>query len=320
MGWKILLPQDILADGRKYLEERGHELIMATGLDVESICRDIKGIDAMIVRTAKIPAKVIEAADKLKVIVRHGAGYDTVDLEAAKKKGIKVLYCPHANSVSVAETVLFNMLYCSRNYNVVRREYIDNYYDAKMKTPKYELEGKILGLISCGRIGSIVAEKCMKGFNMKVLAWDPYKPEDSFPEGVKVVKDKDIIFKEADFISIHSPLTSETKEFIGKREFEMMKPTAFLINTSRGMVINEKDLYEACKNNIIAGAGLDVLQEEPVNKNNPILYLDNVVVSPHIGAATKEASARASLHAAQGIHEVYEGKKPTWPVPGFENI
>lgn len=317
MSWKILLPQDILPEGRKYLEERGHELILGSGMDVESICRDIKDIDAMIVRTAKIPAEVFEAANKLKVIARHGAGYDMVDIEAAKKHGVKVLYCPHANSVSVAETVLFNMLYCSRNFNVVRKEFINDYNKAKMKVPKCELEGKTLGLISCGRIGSLVAEKCMKGFNMKVIAWDPYKPVDQFPEGVEVVQNLDDIFKLSDFVSVHSPLTDETREFIGKKQFEMMKPTAFFINTSRGMVVNEKDLYEACKNNVIAGAGLDVLQKEPVDKDNPILYLDNVVVSPHIGAATKEASARASLHAAQGIQEVFEGKTPTWPVPGF---
>lgn len=317
MGWKILLPQDIMPEGRKYLEDRGHELILGKGTDVASICEDIKDIDAMIVRTAKIPAEVFDAANKLKVVVRHGAGYDGVDIKAAKAHGIKMLYCPFANSISVAETVLFNMLYCSRNYNIVRRDYIDDYYKAKMKTPKCELEGKTLGLVSCGRIGSIVAEKCIKGFNMKVIAWDPYKDPKDFPEGVVSVKELEQIFKESDFVSVHSPLTPDTKEFIGKKQFEMMKPTAFFINTSRGMVVNEKELYEACKNKVIAGAGLDVLQIEPVAKDNPILYLDNVVVSPHIGAATKEAASRASLHAAQGIQEIFEGKEPTWPVPGF---
>jgi D-3-phosphoglycerate dehydrogenase len=316
MGWKILLPQDIMPTGRQYLIERGHELILGGGMDVASICADIKGIDAMIVRQAKITREVFEAADKLKVIVRHGAGYDAVDMKAAKEHNVKFLYCPDANSVSVAETAIFNMLYCSRNYNIVHRDYIDDYFKAKMKTPKYEIEGKVLGIISCGKIGTLVAQKCMNAFNMHVLAWDPYKEPKDFPVGVEVVTELDRIFKESDFVSVHSPLTDETREFIGKKQFEMMKPTAFFINTSRGMVVNEKDLYEACKNKIIAGAGLDVLQKEPMGKDNPLLYLDNVLVSPHIGAATKEASSRASLHAAQGIQEVYEGKSPTWPVPG----
>lgn len=320
MGWKILLPQDIAIEARKYLLDRGHELIMGSGIDTDSISKDIKGIDAMIVRTAKIPAQVIEAADKLKVIVRHGAGYDGVDTEAAKKKGIKVLYCPQANSVSVAETVMMLMLCCSRNYTWTHKLYLDDYYTAKMKTPKCELDGKTVGIISCGKIGTLVAEKCMKGFNMKVMAWDPYKPTNTFLEGIKVVEDINEIFKECDFISVHSPLTKETREFIGKKQFEMMKPTAIFINSSRGKVVNEKDLYEACKNNVIAAAGLDVLQEEPFNKENPIFELDNVVITPHIGAATREATTRAAMHCAQGIQEVYEGKKPTWPVPGFEKI
>lgn len=317
MGWKILLPQDIASEARKYLEDRGHELIMGSGIDEQSICNDIKDIDAMIVRTAKIPASVFETANKLKVIVRHGVGYDGVDIEAAKKHSVKVLYCPQANSVSVAETVMMLMLCCSRNYTLTHKLYLDNYYTAKMKTPKYELEGKTVGIISCGKIGSIVAEKCIKGFNMKVIAWDPYKPVNTFPENVKVVEDINDIFKKCDFISVHSPLTEKTREFIGKKQFEMMKPTAFFINSSRGKVVNEKDLYEACKNNVIAGAGLDVLQEEPFNKENPIFQLDNVVITPHIGAATKEATTRAAMHCAQGIQEVYEGKKTTWPVPNF---
>ncbi|WP_195340364.1 hydroxyacid dehydrogenase [Fusobacterium sp. 1001295B_180824_G3] len=317
MGWKILLPQDIAIEARKYLQDKGHELIMGSGIDEQSICNDIKDIDAMVVRTAKIPASVFEAANKLKVIVRHGAGYDGVDIEAAKKHGVKVLYCPQANSISVAETVMMLMLCCSRNFTLAHKLYLDDYYTAKMKIPKFELEGKTVGIISCGKIGSLVAEKCMKGFNMKVMAWDPYKPVDTFPKGVKVIEDINDIFKECDFISVHSPLTEETREFIGKKQFEMMKPTTFFINSSRGKVVNEKDLYEACKNNVIAGAGLDVLQEEPFNKENPIFQLDNVVITPHIGAATKEATTRASMQCAQGIQEVYEGKKPTWPVPGF---
>jgi D-3-phosphoglycerate dehydrogenase len=318
MGWKILLPQDIMPAGREYLEKNGHEIIMGKGMDEATICQDIKGIDAMIVRQAKITGKIIEASDRLKVIVRHGVGYDAVDIDACKARGIAFLYCPNANSVSVAETAIFNMLYCSRNFNLVHKRFIDDYFFAKLKTPKIELDGKVLGIIGLGKIGTLVALKCQAAFNMSVIAWDPYKDPKTFPEGVSCISDKDRIFRESDFISVHIPLTDETKEFIGKREFALMKPTAFFINTSRGMVVNEKDLYEACKNGIIAGAGLDVLQKEPVEKENPILYLDNVVVSPHIGAATQEASSRASLHAAMGIQEIYEGKKPTWPVPGFQ--
>lgn len=314
MGYKILLPQEIMKEGRDFLESRGHELIKGSGIATEDIIRDIKGIDAMIVRLSKITREVFEAADKLKVIVRHGAGFDSVDLEAAKEYGVQVLYCPTANSMSVAEVTMMYMLYCSRNYTVVRRDFINDYYKAKLKTPKCELDGKTVGIIGCGNIGSLVAKKCMYGFNMKVLAYDPYKKRADFPKGVEVVRDIERIYKESDFVTVHVPNTSITKEFVGARQFEIMKPTAFFINAARGMIVNEKELYEACKNKVIAGAGLDVLQQEPVDPKNPILYLENVVVSPHIGAATKEATERASLHCAMGIQEVYEGKQPTWPV------
>lgn len=314
MGYKILLPQEIMQGGRDYLESRGHELITGSGFETEDIIRDIKGIDAMIVRLSKITREVFEAADKLKVIVRHGAGFDTVDLQAAKDHNVQVLYCPTANSMSVAEVTMMYMLYCSRNYTVVRRDFINDYYKAKLRTPKCELDGKTVGIIGCGNIGSIVAKKCMYGFNMKVLAYDPYKKRADFPEGVEVVRDIERIYRESDFVSLHCPTTKITREFVGKEQFEMMKPTAFLINAARGAIVNEVELYEACKNKVIAGAGLDVLQQEPVDPKNPILYLENVVVSPHIGAATKEATDRSSLHSAIGIHEVYEGKQPTWPV------
>lgn len=318
MGWKVLLPQEIMQEGRDYLESRGHELITGSGMETENIIKDIKGIDAMVVRLSKITREVFEAADQLKVIVRHGAGFDTVDLEAAKEFGVQVLYCPVANSTSVAEVTLMYMLYCSRNYTKVRRDFIEDYYKAKLRTPKCELDGKVVGIIGCGNIGSRVAKMCKDGFNMKVLAYDPYKMAKDFPEGVEVVRDINRIFKESDFVSMHCPTTSVTKHSVGKEQFEMMKDTAFFINAARGSVVDENALYEACKSNVIAGAGLDVLQQEPVDPKNPILYLDNVVVSPHIGAATKEATDRASLHSAMGINDVYEGKEPTWPVKSID--
>ncbi|HGM3506132.1 hydroxyacid dehydrogenase [Clostridioides sp. ZZV15-6383] len=318
MGWKILLPQEIMQEGRDYLESRGHELITGSGMETKDIINDIKGIDAIIVRLSKITREVFEAADNLKVIVRHGAGFDTVDLEAAKEFGVQVLYCPVANSTSVAEVTLMYMLYCSRNYTKVRKSFIDDYYKAKLRTPKCELDGKTVGIIGCGNIGSRVAKMCMDGFNMKVVAYDPYKSSKDFPQGVEVTRDINKIYKESDFVSVHCPTTSVTKNFIGKEQFSMMKETAFFINAARGSVVDEQALYEACRDNIIAGAGLDVLQQEPVDSKNPILYLDNVVVSPHIGAATKEATNRASLHSAIGVNEVFEGKNPTWPVKSID--
>lgn len=317
MGWKILLPQEIMQEGREYLESRGHQLIKGSGMETQDIINDIKGIDAMVVRLSKITREVFEAADNLKVIVRHGAGFDTVDLDAAKEFGVQVLYCPVANSTSVAELAMFYALHCSRNFKVVTRDFIDDYYKAKLRTPKSEIANKTIGLIGVGNIGSRVAKMAM-GFDMKVMAYDPYKPAKDFPQGVEVVRDINRIFKESDFVSLHCPTTKVTREFITKEQLGMMKPTAFFINTARGQIVKEEDIYQACKDKVIAGAALDVLQQEPVDPKNPILYLENVIVAPHIGAATKEATDRASLHSAIGIHEVFEGKQPSWPVKSID--
>lgn len=315
MGYKILLPQEIMQEGRDYLESRGYELIDGSGKEEADIINDIKDMDGIIVRLSPMSKAVFDAAPNLKVVARHGAGYDTVDLEAAKEHGVMVCNAPIANSMSVAELAIFYMLYCSRNFKKVQKHFIDDYYYAKLRLPKVELDGKTLGLIGVGNIGSRVAKKALHGFNMKVIAYDPYKTQAEVPEGVELINDFNQIFKESDFVSLHCPANQETTGFVGKEQFDLMKPTAYFINTARGKIVVEQDLYETMKNEKIAGAALDVLQKEPVDPENPILYLDNVVVAPHIGAATIEATDRASLHCAMSVHEVLSGEQPTWPVP-----
>lgn len=311
MSWKVLLPQDIMAEGRQYLLDAGHSLIVGRGFKPEDIIEDLKKHrpDAMIVRTAKITREVIEAADNLKVIVRHGAGYDNVDIAACREKGIQTLYAPVANSTSVAETAMLLMLECSRNVIKLRNTWVDDYQTAKFKTHKTTLNGKTLGIIGCGNIGARLAVRAL-AMDMNVMAYDPYKPAAAFPEGVEVVRDLDRIFKESDYVSLHIVV----KDMIHKERLAMMKPTAFLINTARGACVVEEDLYEACKNGVIAGAGLDVLRQEPVDRNNPLLTLDNVIIYPHIGGNTVEAAHRASYFCAMGVQEIYEGKEPTWPI------
>lgn len=317
MSYKILLPQEIMKEGRDYLESRGYELITGSGMEEEDIIRDIPDCDGIIVRLSKMSERVFAAAKKLKVVARHGAGYDTLDLEAAKRHGVTVLNAPVANSMSVAELALFFMLHCSRNFRLVEEKMLEDYYWAKLRTPKVELDGKTLGLIGVGNIGSRVAMKALHGFNMKVIAFDPYKTAAQVPDGVELTQDFDRIFRESDFVSLHCPATEETFDFVGEKQFSLMKPEAYFINTARGKLVDEKALYHALSTSQIAGAGLDVLKKEPFDPADPIFALSNVVIAPHIGAATKEATDRASLHSAIGIDEVLSGKKPSWPVPGF---
>lgn len=319
MGWKILLPQEIMEEGRQLLLDAGHTLIPGRGFKTEDVLADMKEYqpDAMIVRITPITREVIEADPNLKVIVRHGAGYDVLDVKACHDNGVQTLYAPVANSTSVAEVAIMLMLECSKNVLQLRKTWVDDYYKAKLKIKKTTLNGKKLGIIGCGNIGSRVAKRAL-GLEMNVMAYDPYKPAKDFPEGVEVVRDLDRIFKESDYVSLHAPATSITCDMVGKKQLEMMKPTAFLINTARGKLVIEQDLYEACKNGTIAGAGLDAIRKEPVDPDNPLLTLDNVIIYPHIGGNSYEAAHRASYFSAMGIQEAYEGKTPTWPIPDID--
>ena len=319
MGWKILLPQEIMAEGRKLLEDAGHELIMGRGFETQDVLEDMKKYqpDAMIVRITPITREVIEANPNLKVIVRHGAGFDTVDLKACEDNNVQTLYAPVANSTSVAETALLLMFETSRNVTVLHKTWVTDFYKAKLKVRKNTLSGKTLGLVGCGNIGSRVAVRAL-ALEMNVLAYDPYKPAKDFPDGVEVVRDLNRIFTECDYVSLHAPSTPVTKNMINKDTLAMMKPTAILINTARGALVVEEDLYEACKNGVITAAGLDAIRQEPVDPKNPLLTLDNVIIYPHIGGNTAEAAHRASYFSAMGIQEVYEGKKPTWPINNID--
>lgn len=318
MSYKILLPQPILEAGRSYLLEKGYELVDGTGLEEEDIIRDIKGCDAMIVRTVKITRRILEAADQLKVIARHGAGFDGVDLDAAREKNILVIYAPKANSESVAELAVFYMLHCSRNFKRVQKQYLEDYNAAKFNIEKHELKGKTLGLIGVGNIGGLVAKKAAFGFDMKVLAFDPYAKE--LPDYMTQASSREEVFAEADYVSLHVPATPETTNSVGSKEFSLMKKSAFIINTSRGTILNEEDLIQALEAGEIAGAALDVLKQEPFDKTNPLLYMDQVLTAPHIGAATKEASSNSSRICAQGIDDYLSGRHPEFPVPSMRNM
>ena len=315
MPWKILLPQEIMSEGRKLLEDAGHTIIEGRGFETEDVLADMKEYqpDAMIVRITPITREVIESNPNLKVIVRHGAGFDALDVKACHDNGVQALYAPVANSTSVAETAILLMLECSRNVTVLHKTWVTDFYKAKLKVRKNTLSGKTLGIIGCGNIGSRVATRAL-AMEMNVLCYDPFKPAKDFPDGVEVVRDINRIFTESDYVSVHTPNTPLTHNMINKETLAMMKPTAFLINTARGGCVDEDALYEACKDGTICGAGLDAIKQEPVDPNFPLLSLDNVIIYPHIGGNTTEAAHRASYFAAMGVEEVYEGKNPTWPI------
>lgn len=315
MGYKVLLPQAIAEAGNQLLLDAGHTLIAGKGFSTQEILEDVieHKPDAMIIRIATITREVIEANPNLKVIARHGAGFDAIDIQACYDNGVQPVYAPVANSTSVAETAFLLMLECSRNVKIGRDCMVEDFYKAKLKVPKIQLSGKTIGIVGCGNIGSRVAKRAL-AMEMNVLAYDPYKPAADFPDGVEVVRDLDRIFKESDFVSMHCPPSPVTRKLVNKENLAKMKPTAYLINTARGAIVDEEALYEALKDGVIAGAGLDVLKSEPMDPNNPLLNMDNVYINAHIGGATAEANVRASYFCAMGVNEVAAGEKPTWPI------
>ena len=320
MATRVLIPQPILPAGYEYLRKHGYEAVDGRGFTEEDIITDIRDCDALIVRPARITRQIFDAAPKLKILARHGAGYDGVDLAAAREHGVLVCTAGGANAISVAELTIFYMLYCSRNFKKVQNLYLQDYRQAKMGVPKTELEGKTLGLVGLGNIGKLVAQKAALGFDMTVLAYDPFAKGAGLPDYIRMVEDRDEIFKRSDYVSLHVPATTETVHSVSDREFGLMKPTAYLINAARGSIVDEAALYRALQEEKIAGAGLDVLEQEPIDPSNPLVAMDNVLTAPHIGGATKEASSRSSVACAQAIDDFFSGRTPKFVVPELRDL
>ena len=320
MAIRVLLPQPILPAGYEYLREHGYEVVDGRGFTEEDIIADIGDCDAIIVRTAKITEKILDAAPKLKILARHGAGYDGVDLKAARKHGVLVCTAGGANAISVAELTIFYMLYCSRNFKKVQSLYLEDYRQAKMGVPKTELEGKTLGLVGLGNIGKLVAKKAALGFDMTVLAYDPFAKKEGLPDYIQLVEDRDEIFTKSDYVSLHVPATPETVHSISDREFGLMKETAYLINAARGSIVDEPALIRALRAGKIAGAGLDTLEKEPIDPSNPRVALAQVLPAPHGGGAPTAASSRAAGAGAQAIDDSFSGRTPKFVVPELRDL
>ena len=288
----------------KLLEENGFEVkkLVAeeNGESLETQLEwEIVDADAVIAGLEPYSASLIRTAKQLKVISRYGVGYDAVDCKAAAELGIPVTITPGVNSDSVADLAVTLMLSTARNIS-----YMDKTQKAGrfMRPQGLEMWQKTLGVIGAGRIGKGVAKRC-KGFDMQVLLYDQYQ-DNAFAESIGAVyTDLDTILAKADFITIHSPLTDETKGMIGAEAFKKMKKTAIIVNTARGGIIDEEALYTALKTGEIYGAALDVTVSEPVCES-PLSKLDNCILTPHAGAATVESSNRMSYMAAQNVIEV----------------
>ena len=314
MAHKVLIPQDISEEGKQYLRDHGYEIKMGSGATVEAICADVVDCSAILARTTQFPAAVLKAGKMLKVIGRHGVGYDNIDIATATELGIWVTYAPESNANSVAEHTIGLIIAVAKNYVRHDREFRAGNFEVRNQVKGVDIEGKTLAVIGAGRIGSIVARKALRGLDMKVIAYDPIvKQLPNLPE-VTFVSSIEEAFQRADFVSLHLPAIPQTKGMVNAKLFSLMKPTAFFINAARGELVVEEDLVAALKNKKIAGAALDVFRDEPPAKDNPLFALDNVMVTPHSAALTKECTTRMALHAAMGIDDVLSGRVPKWPV------
>ncbi|NPB08772.1 MAG: phosphoglycerate dehydrogenase [Thermodesulfobacteria bacterium] len=298
---KVLISDPIAEDGIKILKDAGLEVVVKTGLSKEELIEELKkDVEAIIIRSAtKMTADVIEAAPKLRLIARAGTGLDNVDIEAANRKGIVVMNCPGGNTVSAAEHTIAMMMALARNIPQATASMKAGKWEKK-KFMGREITGKTLGIIGLGRIGSVVADRA-RGLKMRVIAYDPYvNPEQAEKMGIEIMS-LDELLPQADFITVHVPLTKETRGFINKEKFDKMKDGVMFIHCARGGIVNEKDLYEAMVSGKVAGAALDVFEQEPPPPDYPLFQLENFICTPHLGASTVEAQKNVALAVASQV-------------------
>jgi len=270
----------------------------------------LPGVDAVIVRLFTISAADLEQCPNLKVIGKHGVGVDNIDCEAATARGIPVVFTPTANSNAVAEHALALMLALARHIvpsSVALRE---GRFADRAQFTGVELAGKTLGVVGLGRIGSRVAEMASAGMDMKVRGYDPYHTADTYKGPAVLETSLDELFRAVDFLTLHVALSAETQHLINDERMRMLKPGCRLINTSRGPVVDERALVRALEEERIAGAAIDVFEEEPVPADHPLCAAPNLLLTPHISSSSRESMDRMARDSAQGVVDVLNGKSP----------
>lgn len=305
--FKVLISDDLARQGVElFQKEPLLELDVRTKMSPAELRAEIKNYDALVIRSGtQVTKEVVEEAERLRVIGRAGVGLDNVDVEAASKKGIIVINSPGGNTISAAEHTWSLLLSLARNVPAAHMTLKQGLWDRKRFTG-VELHDKTLGILGLGRIGAEVARRAMS-FGMKVIAYDPFlRVEKAQQAGVELVEKEDLL-KRADFITLHLPLTAETKYTIGQGELKKVKKNVRIINCARGGLIDEQALADAIKDKRVAGAALDVFEKEPPG-DSPLFHLDQVVVTPHLGASTEEAQVQVAVDIAQGVIDALLGR------------
>jgi D-3-phosphoglycerate dehydrogenase len=296
------------------LLERGNcKIVSAPDPKPETVLPLLKEVQGLILRTGiSITRDLIDIADNLLVISRTGGGLDNVDVEAATERGIIVTSNLGVNTTSVAEHVLSMILSLSKRLPIMDQAVRHSNFGIRYQNLPRDITGKSIGLLGFGRIGFEIGRICHQTFNMQVRAYDPYLAEEKKDEYLKWVDLVELneLLANSDFISIHVPLTDQTRNLIDEAQLSMMKHDAILINAARGGIVNENALVKALQSHEIAGAGVDVFNEEPVPVDHPLLRLENVILTPHSAALTNECVTRMATEAAKCVLDVFAGRKP----------
>jgi len=297
---KVIVSDPISNDGLKILNEHNIEIINAIDDDINQNFQHIEIANGWIIRSGTtLDERIINKAKNLSVIGRAGVGVDNIDISSATRMGIVVMNTPDANTISAAEHTMALILALSRNINYGHEELANGNWN-RHKLIGSELRNKTLGIVGLGKIGREVLLRS-KAFNMKILGFDPFLPEDLFRSEKIKLCDLDYLIKNSDYITLHIPLTKDTKNLFDYNILRKMKKEARIINVARGGIINEGDLARALKKNIISGAALDVFAKEPLPNDSPLLKAPNIILTPHLGASTKEAKEGVSISICNQI-------------------
>jgi D-3-phosphoglycerate dehydrogenase len=271
---------------------------------------ELASADGLIVRLVPVDAALISRAPNLKVVGRHGVGLDSVDLAAASARGIAVVYTPRVNANSVAEHAVNLLLALARHTVRADATTRTNRFDLRGQLVGMELRHKVLGIVGMGAVGTRLAEICSRGFGMKVVAFDPCLTARPLEPAVTYVNTLEDLLRQADVVSLHLPLTEETRHLINARTLGLMKPSALLINTARGSVVDTQALAAALEANQIQGAALDVFEDEPLPAGHPILSAPRTVLTPHIASSTRDAMDAMAYEVALQVLQVLRGERP----------
>lgn len=305
-----MIIQRISDSGMKRIRERCSYQVVE-GLDTKAFKSELAAADCVLTKMAPLDREDIESCPHLKVIGRHGVGFDSVDVEAATERGIPVVVTPGANKRSVAEHTLALILALTKNLVESSNETKAGNWNVRRYNKSYEFMGKRVGFLGLGNIGSEVARMC-RGIDLEVSAYDPFLSDEKLAEmGCIPYHDVDQLLKDSDIVSIHVPLNAQTRNMIGWRELNLMKRSAILVNCARGGIVNESDLARALNEKVIAGAGLDVFDGEVLLPDSPLAKADNLICTPHMAAITETAANQICNMMLDGCFALLDGKK--WP-------